>query len=71
MIRTQQRVSLPAHWGTAEELAEVAVDRMSRGFAPPSEIYRVPYRSHINWSNFPEWARPIDPDAFDGCCHEG
>jgi hypothetical protein len=61
----------PVHWETPEELAEFAAVRMRQGFTPPAEVYQVQYRSCINWSDFPEWARPIDPEAFDGCCHEG
>jgi len=44
---------------------------MAAGLAPPPEIYQVPYRNQIDWSKFPEWARPSDPDLFEGCSHEG
>ena len=71
MIRPQQHVKIPAEWNTPEELFEIAALRMRRGLAPPAEIYKVQYRSHFNWLDFPAWAQPSDPDAFDGCCHEG
>ena len=70
MIRPH-RSSTGRSWNSLEELAEVAAARMRQGLAPPAEIYQVHVRSHINWADFPEWARPLDPDAFDGCCHEG
>ena len=71
MVRPNPNVLASPHWETPEELAEVAKVRMRQGFAPPAEVYQVPYRSHINWCDFPVWARPLDPEAFDGCCHEG
>jgi hypothetical protein len=63
----------PAGW-TAEKckmLIELAEDRISHGLAPPPEIYRIEYRQRIDWSEFPSWAQPIDPEIFDRCCHEG
>jgi hypothetical protein len=54
-----------------EALISLAQDRMRRGFAPPPEIYRVEYRDRIDWLRFPAWARPVNPQLFDGCCHEG
>lgn len=71
MIRPTPNATIPTDWKSPEELAEVAAVRMRQGFAPPAEVYRVPYRSLINWSDFPDWAQPIDPEAFEGCCHEG
>jgi hypothetical protein len=41
------------------------------GRALPREVYRVPYRDRIDWSRFPGWARPIDPEVFEGSGHEG
>ena len=52
-------------------LADLAVARVKKGFAPPAEIYRVKNRNQIDWSLLSEWARPVDPEIFDGCCHEG
>jgi hypothetical protein len=44
---------------------------MSKGFAPPREVYLAPYRNQIDWTQFPDWARPSDPDLFEDCSHEG
>ena len=52
-------------------LFRLAEERISQGLAPPPEIYRVEFRRSIDWSEFPAWAQPTDPQAFDGCCHEG
>jgi len=54
-----------------EALIKLAEDRISMGLAPPPEIYRIEYRRRIDWSEFPTWAQPVDPQVFDGCCHEG
>ena len=54
-----------------DELVNLAVKKMRQGLAPPPEIYRVENRGKIDWLKFPEWARPVDPQIFDGCCHEG
>jgi hypothetical protein len=48
-----------------------AAERMRQGLAPPKEIYEAPYRDQIDWSRFPDWARPSDPELFQGCGHEG
>jgi len=52
-------------------LIAFALARAKKGLAPPREIYLAPYRDRINWADFPEWARPCDPDLFEGCSHEG
>ena len=52
-------------------LLKLAEERVGQGLAPPPEIYRIEYRRWIDWSEFPTWAQPIDPQVFDGCCHEG
>ncbi|MCA9118634.1 MAG: hypothetical protein H6822_04130 [Planctomycetaceae bacterium] len=70
MIRPNPNI-LPSDWQTPEELSKVAAARVRAGLSPPAEIYQIQYRSRIDWSEFPEWARPLDPEAFDGCCHEG
>jgi hypothetical protein len=54
-----------------EKLKRLAAERISQGLAPPREIYQVPYRSHIDWTTFPDWARPSDPEMYEGCSHEG
>jgi hypothetical protein len=51
-------------------LERVATDRLKRGFAPPREIYDVQNRGRIDWSGVPDWARPVDPELFEGG-HEG
>jgi hypothetical protein len=59
---------------TADEvrkLEQLAGERVRQGFAPPSEIYQVPYRGQIDWGKLPGWARPSDPELFDGSGHEG
>jgi hypothetical protein len=54
-----------------EGLVAEALERTKRGLAPPREVYLTPYRDQIDWAQFPDWARPIDPDLFEGCSHEG
>ena len=54
-----------------EELIGLSMERMKKGLAPPREIYQVPYRNRIDWSQFPEWARPSDPEMYEGSGHEG
>jgi hypothetical protein len=58
----------------ADDLKEIerrAAERASKGLPPPKEIYEVQNRNRIDWSRFPEWARPVDPEVFEGCGHEG
>jgi hypothetical protein len=45
--------------------------RLSKGLAPPREIYDVRNRERIDWSKVPDWARAPDPEVFEGCAHEG
>jgi hypothetical protein len=52
-------------------LERLAAQRISHGLPPPREVYQSPYRDRINWEPFPQWARPTDPEAFEGCSHEG
>jgi hypothetical protein len=57
-----------------EDLKEIerrVAELASKGLPPPREIYEVQNRSRIDWSRFPEWARPVDPEVFEGCGHEG
>jgi hypothetical protein len=51
-------------------LQQLSAERVRRGLAPPKEIYQTPYRNRIDWSALPEWARPSDPELFEGS-HEG
>jgi hypothetical protein len=57
--------------GGPDNLIEYARERMRKGLAPPPAIYRVPYRDRIDWAQFPDWARPSDPELFGECPHEG
>jgi hypothetical protein len=52
-------------------LERVAADLANKGLIPPKEIYEAPYRNQIDWSIFPAWARPSDPELFEECVHEG
>jgi hypothetical protein len=54
--------------GSPEERAR---QRTRQGLAPSREIYDVLNRDQVDWSTLPEWARPSDPDLFEGCVHEG
>ena len=54
-----------------DALIKLAEQRISQGLAPPREVYRVENRQRIDWLKFPGWARPVDPEVFVGCCHEG
>jgi hypothetical protein len=56
---------------TSEAIARRAAECMRKGLPPPSEIYEVQNRGRLDWSQFPEWARPSDPELFEGCSHEG
>jgi hypothetical protein len=67
-------------WGTAGGLAKPgdtaslearAQERMRQGLPPPREIYDVQNRGRIDWTTVPDWARPVDPELFEGCGHEG
>jgi hypothetical protein len=53
------------------DLERRAAERMAQGLAPPREIYDVRNRGRIDWTQVPDWARPSDPELFDGAGHEG
>jgi hypothetical protein len=53
------------------QLERRAAECISLGLAPPREIYKAPYRAQIDWEKFPNWARPSDPELFEGTGHEG
>ena len=57
--------------GDFEKLEHAAAERVRGGKAPPREVYNVQNRGRIDWSRFPEWARPSDPEMFEGSAHEG
>jgi hypothetical protein len=54
-----------------KDLEQRAAERLRKGLAPPAEVYQSPYRDRIDWLALPPWARPVDPDLFEGCGHEG
>ncbi len=54
-----------------ESLEKLARERVKEGLAPPPEIYLSPTREQIDWLQFPLWARPSDPELFEGSAHEG
>jgi len=55
----------------SRRLEEQALERLQKGLAPPRDIYDVRNRGRIDWSKVPDWARPSDPELFEGCTHEG
>jgi hypothetical protein len=55
----------------AKALEKAARERLEKGYAPPRGIYDVQNRQRIDWSTVPEWARPVDPELFTDCAHEG
>jgi len=57
--------------GGTEGLISLALERTKKGLAPPREVYLAPLRNQIDWAAFPDWARPSDPELFEGCSHEG
>jgi hypothetical protein len=57
--------------GGIAELESLALERVRKGFPPPAEVYQVQNRNRIDWSRFPEWAWPTDPELFTGTAHEG
>jgi hypothetical protein len=61
----------PAALSALESLEQYALARTRKGLAPPREVYNAQNRSRIDWSRFPEWAKPIDPELFEGSAHEG
>jgi hypothetical protein len=56
---------------TLEELERRGVELVAKGLPPPKALYEVQNRTRVDWSRFPEWARPIDPEVFEGSGHEG
>jgi hypothetical protein len=54
-----------------KDLERRALDCARRGVPLPRAVYDVRNRRRIDWSQFPEWARPADPEAFTGSAHEG
>jgi hypothetical protein len=54
-----------------QTLEQEALERVRRGLAPPRAVYEAQNRGRIDWSRFPDWARPTDPEVFEGSSHEG
>ena len=52
-------------------LEALAFEQARQGHALPKEIYQAPYRDRVDWTRFPDWARPVDPELFEQCGHEG
>ena len=70
--RSEERGTATAQTGEEFQRLECrAAERVGQGLAPPKEIYETPYRDRIDWSKFPVWARPSDPELFQDCVHEG
>lgn len=67
---TSESVAVPRAENDGALQAKVR-ERLGKGLAPPREIYDVQNRGHIDWTRIPDWAQPADPDAFEGCGHEG
>ncbi len=57
--------------GGLSDLEGRALERVRKGFPPPPEVYLAQNRNRIDWSRFPEWAWPMDPELFTGTSHEG
>lgn len=62
--------SEPEKMTHSESLEQETAKRFKEGFAPPREIYDVRNRGRIDWSTAPDWAKPADPELFEGA-HEG
>jgi hypothetical protein len=53
-----------------QALEESALKRAKQGLPPPRQVYDAENRNRIDWSRFPAWVRPSDPELFEGG-HEG
>lgn len=53
------------------DLEAQAAGRVQAGLAPPRDIYDVTRRARIDWLSWPMWARPCDPEMFEGTAREG
>ena len=61
----------PASPYELKALEQRALECARRGVALPRAVYDIRNRRRIDWSQFPEWARPVDPEVFTGSAHEG
>lgn len=66
----QGEIPQPARACPPDSLEKMTAERLKEGLAPPREIYDVRNRGRIDWSSVPDWAKPIDPEMFEGS-HEG
>ncbi len=41
------------------------------GSSVVEQLLQRGYRHSIDWARFPSWAQPVDPQLYEGCCHEG
>jgi hypothetical protein len=69
--KSAKRMAASAQSDTPQTLEERAIARMHRGLPPPREVYDVQNRARVDWTSAPDWARPVDPELFEGCGHEG
>lgn len=54
-----------------QRLESLAFQRSQQGLALPRELYEAPFRSRLDWSRFPSWTWPADPELYEECGHEG
>jgi hypothetical protein len=54
-----------------EKLQQAAAECLEKGQPPPRVVYEAQNRNRIDWTKMPEWARPADPELFEGAGHEG
>jgi hypothetical protein len=64
------KVAEPAQASFPNTLQQETAKRLKEGLAPPREIYDVQNRGRIDWASVPDWAKPVDPEVFEGA-HEG
>ena len=62
---------VPPATARTQSVVEEAIECLKNGLAPPREIYDIRNRQRVDWSQLPSWARPTDPEMFEGCAHEG
>jgi hypothetical protein len=67
----ESEASFPSSPHELRDIERRALDCARRGAPLPRAVYDVRNRRRIDWSLFPEWARPVDPEAFTGTAHEG
>jgi hypothetical protein len=63
--------AVPEAGGESNDVIGRAEKRMRQGLAPPREVYDAGNRDRIDWTRYPDWARPCNPELFEGSGHEG